>query len=95
MSYAEQYALAYSDLDFRGRVSMCVAEQCKVFVNDGRPEFKNVSSAAIADNAAVTLQFVPLVATEPNMSSASTDPELLSAVQALWSVVGATYVTTP
>lgn len=92
MSYADQYALAHADLDFRGRVSMCVAEQSKVFVNDGRAEFKNVASAAIADNAAVTLQFVPLVATEPDMSSDSTDPEMLSAVQALWAVVGATYV---
>jgi hypothetical protein len=60
-----------------------------------RPEFHNVAAAAIADNAAVTIQFVPLVATEPGMTSESTDPELLSAVQSLWAVVGATYVTSP
>lgn len=94
MSYAEDYALATANLDFRGRVSMCVAEQAKVFVNDGRPEFKNLASEAIADNETVTIQFVPLVATEPDMTGESTDPELLAAVQALWPVVGATYVGT-
>lgn len=93
MSYADDYALAVSNLDFRGRVSMCCAEQAKVFVNDGRAEFKTLASAAIADNVAVTIQFVPLVATEPDMDAESTDAELLSAVQALWPIVGATYVT--
>ena len=89
MSYAEDFALATANLDFRGRVSMCIAEQAKVFVNDGRPEFKDLANRAIADNAAVTLQFVPLVATQPDMTDESADTELLAAVQALWPVVGA------
>lgn len=95
MSYAEDYALMVTDLDFKGRVSMCIAEQAKVFVNDGRPEFKQVAEDAIADNAAVTAQFLPLVVTQPDMTSESTDAELLAAVQALWAVVGAQHVTTP
>jgi hypothetical protein len=95
MSYAEDYALAYVNLDFRGRISMCVAEQAKVFVNDGRPEFSELAHAAIADNAKVTAQFLPLVATEPAMTDQSDDAQLLAAVQALWAVVGAGYVTTP
>jgi hypothetical protein len=93
MSYAEDYALAYADLDFKGRVSMCVAEQAKVFVNDARPEFKDLASKAIADNRLVTDQFLPLVATQPNMTTESTDGDLLAAVQALWPVVGASHVT--
>lgn len=92
MSYAEDYALATANLDFKGRVSMCIAEQAKVFVNDARPEFFMVANDAIADNATVTAQFVPLVATQPDMDAESTDPELLAAVQALWAVVGATHV---
>lgn len=95
MSYAEDYALAYADLDFRGRVSMCVAEQAKVFVNDGRAEFAELAHAAIADNTAVTAQFLPLVATEPEMDAEADDAQLLAAVQALWAVVGAGYVTAP
>jgi hypothetical protein len=93
VSYTEDYTLAYADLDFRGRVSMCIAEQAKVFVNDTRPEFKELASHAIADNKLVTDQFIPLVATQPSMTSAATDGDLLSAVQALWPVVGATHVT--
>lgn len=92
MSYAEDYALAFANLDFRGRVSMCVAEQAKVFVNDGRAEFYLVAQAAIDSNLTVTEQFLPLVATQPDMTGESTDADLLSAVQALWAVVGATYV---
>jgi hypothetical protein len=92
VSYAEDYALAYADLDFRGRISMCIAEQAKVFVNDGRPEFRDLASDAIADNATVTTQFLPLVATQPDMTGDSTDGDLLAAVQALWPVVGATHV---
>jgi hypothetical protein len=94
VSYAEDFALAYSDLDFKGRVSMCIAEQSRIFVNDARPEFVNLAHAAIADNAEVTARFLPLVATEPAMTSESTDADLLSAVQALWPVVGAGYVVT-
>jgi hypothetical protein len=92
MSYAEDYALAFANLDFRGRVSMCVAEQAKSFVNDGRAEFYVLAQAAIDDNIAVTAQFLPLVATQPDMTSESTDADLLAAVQALWAVVGATYI---
>lgn len=89
MSYAEDYALATANLDFRGRVSMCVAEQAKVFINDGRSEFKALASDAIADNRAITEQFMPLVATQPGIDGESTDGDLLAAVQALWPVVGA------
>jgi hypothetical protein len=95
MSYAEDYALAYTDLDFRGRISMCIAEQAKVFANDGRPEFFELAHAAIADNKKVTEQFLALVATEPDMTDQATDGQLLAAVQGLWPVVGAGYVTTP
>jgi len=93
MSYLEDYHLAYADLDFRSRLSMCIAEQAKVFVNDERPEFFQVAHDAIADNAKVTDQFLPLVATQPGMTNESTDADLLSAVQALWPVVGAEHVT--
>lgn len=92
MSYAEQYALMSTNLDFRGRISMCVAEQAKVFVNDGRPEFNGLAADAIEDNRTATEQFMPLVATQPGVDADSTDGDLLAAVQALWAVVGATHV---
>lgn len=95
MTYAENYALAYVNLDFRGRISMCVAQQAKIFTNDGRAEFYELARAAIADNRKITDQFLPLIATEPGVTDQSDDAQLLSAVQALWPVMGAGYVTTP
>jgi hypothetical protein len=92
MSYTEDYELMTGDPGFKGRVSMCIAEQAKVFVNDDRPEFKVPASRAIADNAMITAQFLPLVATQPGMTPESTDGDLIAAVQYLWPIVGATHV---
>lgn len=91
-TYAEMYALAYAELDFKGRLSMCIAEQAKIFVNDTRPEFTLPATAAIADNAKVTDQFLPLVSSQPGMVEQNEDADLLAAVQSLWPVVGAGYV---
>lgn len=93
MSYTEDFTLAYGP-DFRGRVSMCIAEQAKIFLNDTRDEYKVLATNAIAANAAVTEQFLPLVATQPGFTAESTDSDLLAAVQFLWPTVGATHVTT-
>jgi hypothetical protein len=92
MSYEDQWELATTNPTFRGRLSSCVAEQAKVFVNDARPEFYSLAQTAILSNSTVTDQMLPLVTTQPGMTEASTDGDLMSAVQALWAVVGSRYV---
>lgn len=91
MAYSDQFDLA-NDRAFQGRIQMCVAEQAQVYVNDGRPEFKYLAQQAIAANEATTAQFVPLVCTRPGVTDASTDLDLLAAVQYLWPMVGVRYV---
>jgi hypothetical protein len=95
MSYQDNFSLATADSGFRGRVSMCVTEQAKIFVNDDRPEYKLLAQVAVADNATITAQMVPLVATQPAMTSNSTDGDILSAVQAMWPVLGERLVPPP
>ena len=88
MSYLAQSALATFDQYFRARIAMCVVEQAKIYTNDDRPEFSLLADQALANYQSVTEKFVPLVATQPGMSSDSTDGDLLAAVQALWTVLG-------
>jgi hypothetical protein len=90
MSYHDQNELA-NNKDFRGRVRMCVAEQAEVFVNDGRPEFKQLALQAIAALDPTTDQFLPLVSVRPAMSVSSTDGDIVAAVQYVWPLVGARF----
>jgi len=94
VSYESQDELTRDEV-FRGRVRMCVAEQAEVFVNDGRPEYKQLANQAIGALEPTTEQFVPLVAMAPAMSADATDGAILSAVQYMWPIVGARYVPAP
>lgn len=91
MSYQEQNDLS-TDPQFRSRVRMCVAEQAETFVNDGRPEFKQLAMQAINALDPTTDQFVPLVSVRPAMSMSSTDGDIVAAVQYVWPIVGARYI---
>lgn len=70
---------------------MCIAEQSEIFVNDDRPQYKQLANQAIAALDPTTDQFVPLVASRPAMSGASTDADIMAAVQYVWPLVGARY----
>lgn len=95
MSYEDQYKLATFDQDFRGRVSACVTEQAKVFINDGRPEFYLLARDAITSPAAVLNDMILVVTTQPGITAESTDGDILSAVQYVWPTVGASRVPVP
>jgi hypothetical protein len=95
MSYLAQSALATFDQYFKNRLAMSVAEQAKVFTNDSRPEYKLLADQAIGSYLSVTDQLLPLVATQPGMTSDATDGEIMAAVQFLWPLVGARLVPPP
>jgi hypothetical protein len=61
VSYESQNDLV-EDREFQGRVRMCVAEQAEVFVNDDRPEYKQLAIQAITALDPTTAQFIPMVA---------------------------------
>lgn len=90
MSYQVQDELS-KDPGFNNRVRMCVAEQAQVFVNDDRPQYKQLAYQAIGALDATTNQFVPMVSTRPAMSTASTDGDIMAAVQYLWPIIGDRY----
>jgi hypothetical protein len=91
MSYQSQGDLATNTV-FQDRVTMCVAEQAQIFVDDDRPEYKQLANQAIGALTATATQFIPLVATGPGMTVDSTDGDILAAVQNLWPTVGARYI---
>lgn len=91
MTYQSQNDLA-TNMAFRSRVRMCVAEQAEIFVADGRPEYKQLAYQAIAALDSTTDQFVPLVSVRPAMSVDSTDVDIMSAVQYVWPIIGARYI---
>lgn len=90
MSYQEQNDLS-ANPEFRGRVRMCVAEQGEIFVNDDRPQYKQLAIQAITALDPTADQFVPIVSVRPGMTTASTDGDILAAVQYVWPLVGARY----
>jgi hypothetical protein len=90
MTYADQAATA-TDPDFRARVTACAVEQAQIFINDERPEFHGLASRIIQSVGAAE-PLVGLVAGKPGISTASGDPDLLAAVQAVWPVYGAAMV---
>jgi hypothetical protein len=92
MSYEDQNSLS-QDQGFGSRVRMCVAEQAQIFVNDDRAEFKQLAYQATAALDSTAQQFIPMVATRPGMSTASTDQDILAAVQYVWPIIGARYYT--
>lgn len=91
MSYDSQSDLSRNP-EFRERVRMCVAEQAGIFVNDERPEYRQLALQAISALDATTDEFVPFVSVRPGMTESSADGDILSAVQYLWPTIGARYV---
>jgi len=87
MTYAETAALTAS-YEFQSRVIAASTEQALIFVNDSRPEFKEPAEAIIVSSSAA-LPFVNLVAGQPGMTEASTDGDILAALQAVWPKYGA------
>jgi hypothetical protein len=94
MSYTDSYTLA-DDPTFRGRVTACVSEQAKIFVNDERPNYTHLATAAIADPKGIAAQFALPITTQPGITTDATDGDLLAAVQFLWPTIGQCYVPTP
>jgi hypothetical protein len=92
VSYEDQYKLAAYDQDFRGRVTACVVEQAKIFINDDRPEFYLLARDAITSPIAVVNDMILVVTTQPGITAESTDADILSAVQFVWPTVGASRV---
>lgn len=95
MSYLAQNALATFDQYFRGRLSMAIAEQAKIYINDARPEIRLLADQALGNLDSVTTQMLPLVATQPSMTSDASDGDILAAVQYLWPTLGARLVPPP
>lgn len=89
-SYEEIAALAV-DQTFVARVMGCGTQEALKFIADDRPEIKFYASAVIQSPGAAQ-QMVWPVAGSPGITAASDDAALLSAVDALWGVVGAAYV---
>jgi hypothetical protein len=90
MSYADTAATAIDEA-FIARVMACGVQQALTFVNDARPEFKNYAQAVIASENNAR-QLVWPVCGQPAITAVSADPDLLAAVQAVWPLVGASYV---
>jgi hypothetical protein len=90
MTYADQAATA-ADPGFGDRVTACAVEQAQIFVNDDRPEFQVLARQVIASTQSARA-LVPLVAGKPEMSTESDDGAILSAVQAVWPIYGASLV---
>ena len=92
-SYEEQAATAH-DPGFVDRITAAGVRQALTFINHTNPEFNLYAKAVIASEANAR-QLVWPVAAEPDMTTDSTDPEILAAVQAVWPLVGASYVPAP
>jgi hypothetical protein len=87
MSYADTAALV-ANYGFQTRVIAASTEQALIFVNDTRPEFNGPAEHIIL-SASNALPFVNLVAGQPGMTEASTDGDILAALQAVWPKYGA------
>lgn len=90
MSYADTAELV-ANPDYVKRVNAAATEQALIFVNDDRPEFKAPATEVILSiyNAA---PFHSLVAAQPGMNEASTDADILAALQAVWPQYGAALI---
>lgn len=98
MSYRSQYQLA-ADVGFQSRTQATLTEQGLVFKDDGRADIAALATDLLKGPNARTFTFVNLLAGSPGFadsvdqgegvidSSVITDPQLLSAVQALWPTV--------
>lgn len=88
MTYANQAALG-TDPAFTARVGAAITEQALVFKDDGRADIAALADMAIQSPAAAQTGMLPLVAAAPGFGDAAdqatiTDPQILSAVQAVW-----------
>lgn len=94
MAYKDIGGLA-GDPGYLSRLSACCTEQAGIFINDARPEYKDLAEAVI-ENVLATTWFAWIVASQPGFgdayasggSESITDGQLLSAVQAVWPIVG-------
>jgi hypothetical protein len=87
MSYADQAAL-YNDYAFRARLEAAVTKESRTHAAS------EMASAILKFPPKGTELFLPWVTTEPGFDvaeSSITDPMLLSAIQAVWPSVEATY----
>jgi hypothetical protein len=73
--------------EFQGRVIAAASEQALIFVDDARPEFVIVAQDVIR-TATNAYPLVALVAGKPAINQASTDGDILAALQAVWPVYG-------
>ena len=88
MSYTNQATLT-TDPAFVARVGAAITEQALVFKDDGRADIAALAALAIQSPASAAHSMVPLVAAAPGFGdapdgSAISDPQILSAVQAVW-----------
>jgi len=90
MTYQDTAALV-KDPEFIGRVTAAASEQALIFINDARPEFIIVAETVILfpGNAA---PLTNLVAGQPGITAASTDGDVLAALQAVWPVYGSSLI---
>lgn len=92
MSYQDQAGLL-GDAGYVGRAHACVREQALVFVADERPEYVNLAREVIAaPTSGATYNVVALTTSRPGMTAASSDGDILAAVQYVWPLAGAGYV---
>jgi hypothetical protein len=86
MTYLDTFTLS-NDLEFQGRVTAASTEQALIFVNDARPEYSTPAHRIIlaAGNAS---PFFSLVAGQPAMTAASSDGDILAALQFVWPQYG-------
>lgn len=92
MTYAETAELV-ANYGFQTRVLAASTEQALIFVNDARPEFK-VPAERIIVSASAAIPLVSLVAGQPAIVEASTDGDILAALQAVWPKYGAALIGT-
>jgi hypothetical protein len=95
MSYLAQFSLTTYDPHFRGRLSMCVAEQAKGFRESEDDASRLLADQALGSYMSVTEQMLPLVTTQPGITTDSTDQEIMAAVQYLWPILGARLLPPP
>lgn len=87
MTYQTRSQLSF-DAVFRDRTITCCKEQALVFKDDGRPEIAALAEAILLNpaNAHGVFELVVVAPDFTDVTDASTitDPEILSAVQAVW-----------
>jgi hypothetical protein len=79
------------DPEFQGRIMAAASEQALIFVADSRPEFSEPAQRVILSSGNA-VPFISLVAGMPGISAASTDQDILAALQNVWPIYGAALI---